>query len=299
MPQTIRKYWGGLQGRVTLNYNWPAIDQDSIVVVTASEYGAEHVRFIGAASITVANVAPHGPPFDPNHGVTFVMNVPWNSPLNIVTDITLLEDKPIDTQTYVPPIPNNIGLRMQYQETGEWCWIAVATSINHFYDPASTWTQCKIMTIVGQTINGFPPDTSACPSADVLAANPGLAAILADPYSKPAEFVLDNPAYHIDPEYIKSGGISDPLKLVGNWASNQPGSLSLDEIAREVHAGRPVAADITWFSGGSHVIAIAGVLGDSLLVLDPVNGQSVVRFGAFPGSYFGGARLDDFIFTKG
>jgi hypothetical protein len=23
----------------------------------------------------------------------------------------------------------------------------VATSINHFYDPASTWTRCKIMTI--------------------------------------------------------------------------------------------------------------------------------------------------------
>jgi hypothetical protein len=299
MPQTIRKYWGALQGRGTLNYNWPAIDQDSVVVVTASEYNAEHVRFIGAASITVANVAPHGPPYDPNHGVTFVVNVTWSSPLNIVTDITLLDDKPIDTQIYVPPIPNNIGLRMQYQETGEWCWIAVATSINHFYDPASTWTQCKIMTIVGQTINNFPPGTSACPSADVLAANPGLAAILADPYSKPAEFVLDNPAYRIDPEYIKSGGISDPLKVTGNWASNQPANLGLDQIASEVNAGRPVTADITWFSGGSHVVAIAGVLGDSLLVLDPVNGQSVVRFGAFPASYFGGATLDDFTFTKG
>jgi Papain-like cysteine protease AvrRpt2 len=298
MPQTIRKYWRAHKGTVTLNYNWPAIDQDSVVVVTASEYNNEHVRFIGAASITVANIAPHGPPYDPNHGVTFVVNVDWGSPLNIVTDITLLDDKPIETQTYVPPMPNNIGLRMQYQETGEWCWIAVATSINHFYHPASTWTQCQIMTIVGQTINKFSPDTSACPSADVLAANPGLAAILADPYSKSAEFVLDNPAYRIDPEYIKSGGVSDPLKVAGNWASDQPGSLGLDQIASEVNAGRPVVAAITWFSGGSHFVAIAGVLGDSLLVLDPINGQSVVRFGAFPTSYFGGATLDNFTFTK-
>jgi hypothetical protein len=45
-------------------------------------------------------------------------------------------------------------------------------------------------------------------------------------------------------------------------------------------------------------VAIVGVLGEGLLILDPVNGQSVVQFGAFPGTYFGGATLDDFIFTK-
>lgn len=298
MPQTIRKYWGAVQGRATLNYNWPDIDQDSVVVVTASEYNDKHVRFIGAASITVANVVPHGPPYDPNHGVTFVVNVDWGSPLNIVTDIILLDDKPIETQIYVPPTPNNIGLRMQYQETGEWCWIAVATSISHFYNPASTWTQCQVMTIVGQTINNFPPDTSACPSAEVLAANAALGAILADPYSKPAEFVLDDPAYKIDREYIKTGGVSDSLKVTGNWASNQPGNLGLDQIVTEINAGRPVVASITWFSGGSHFVAIAGVLGDSLLILDPANGESVARFAAFPTSYLDGATLDNYTFTK-
>jgi hypothetical protein len=301
MPQTIRKYWGPHHGRAQLNVNWSAIDHDSVVVVTASEYKNEHVRFVGAASITVANVAPHGPPYDPNHGVTFVVNVDWRSPLNIVTDITLLDDKPIETQTYVPPMPNNIGLLMQYQETGEWCWIAVATSISHFYNPASTWTQCKVITTVLQTrtTDRFPPNMSACPSADMLAANPGLALILADPYSKPAEFVLDNPAYGIDPKYTKqSGGVSDALKVTGNWASNQPGSLGLDQIASEVNAGRPVVAEITWFSGGTHFVAIAGVLGAGLLVLDPINGQSVIRFGGFPAYYFGGAKLDNYTFTK-
>jgi hypothetical protein len=38
--------------------------------------------------------SPHGPPFDPNRGVTFVVNVAWGSPLNICTDVTLLENAP-------------------------------------------------------------------------------------------------------------------------------------------------------------------------------------------------------------
>src|SRR5580658_9004961 len=62
-----------------------------------------------------------------------------------------------------PDQPKNIGLKMQYQEASEWCWIAVATSINHFYDSASTATQCSIMTTVGQAINKWPSTTLCCP----------------------------------------------------------------------------------------------------------------------------------------
>jgi hypothetical protein len=100
MPHTIRKFWGPLRGRATLNFNWGLIDHDSVVLVTAAEYQvsapvtSEH-RFIGAASITVENVAPHGPPFDPNHGVTFVVKVDWPNPLPIVTDITVLDNPPV------------------------------------------------------------------------------------------------------------------------------------------------------------------------------------------------------------
>lgn len=101
MPQTIRKFWGPLRGRATLNFNWGAINHDSVVLISAAEYvtavpsSNEH-RFIGAASITVENIAPHGPPFDPNHGVTFVVNVDWGAPLPIVTDITVLDSAPIE-----------------------------------------------------------------------------------------------------------------------------------------------------------------------------------------------------------
>jgi hypothetical protein len=297
MPKTIRKYWGARHGRVVLNYNWSAIDKDSVVLITASEYNAQRVRFVGAASITVANVAPHGPPFDNNHGVTFVVNVDWGSPINLVTDITVLDRKPVEVQTYLPPTPNGIGLSMQYQESDEWCWIAVATSINHFYHPASSWTQCQVMTRVGNDINGY--DATACPSSQVVAANPTLAAALANPYSVAAEYILDHPAYGVDVRYLKSGGVTDPLKKTGNYDSYHGADLRLDQISAEINARRPIAVDISWLDGsGSHVVAIGGVSGDSLLVLDPANGQSVVRFGDFPSTYFNGAKLDGYTFTK-
>lgn len=299
MPRTIRKYWGRLHGRALLNYNWSAIDQDSTVVISASEYTDQHVRFIGSANITVANIAPHGPPFDGNHGVTFVVNIGWDSPLNIVTDITVLDDKPEEVQFYVPPRPNNIGLRMQFQESSVWCWIAVATSINKFYHPASTWTQCQVMTEIGHKINGFEANTGACPNAKIIAAHPELAAALNNPYGTAAEFILDDPVYGVDRRYLKSGGVTDALKQVGNYDSYHGNNLSLGDIAGQISAGRPVVAAITWVNGaGSHFVAIAGVLGDSLLILDPGNGGSVVRFGDFPTTYFAGATLDGYAFTK-
>jgi hypothetical protein len=108
MSQSIRKFWGPLQGRATLNYNWAAINQDSVVIVTASEFSIQNpptdeYRFLGDASITVENIVPHGPPYDPNHGVSFVVNVNWGSPLNIVTDITVLNNPPVEVDFYTPP----------------------------------------------------------------------------------------------------------------------------------------------------------------------------------------------------
>lgn len=298
MPQTIRKYWGKKRGRVSLNFNWDVIEKDSVVLVSASEYDKRRVRFIGAASITVSNIAPHGPPFDSNKGVTFVVNVDWDSAINIVTDITVLDALPVEVQYYYPPTPRNIGLRMQYQESGSWCWIAAGTSVNAFYNPGTTWTQCKVMTDIGQKINGFPTNTSACPSQQTIALNPPLKAALANPYSPAALSILDNPTFGVDRRYLKTGGVTDALKTTGNNKGWQGASVSLSKIAGEISAGRPVIAGITWFSKQSHYVAIAGVLGDSLLILDPANGQAVVRFQDFPVGYLSGATLDGFAFTK-
>jgi hypothetical protein len=104
VAQTCRQYWWNLQGRSRLNFNWDAIDHDSVVLVSASEYvpdgedPAHSPRFVGSANISVDNISPHGPPFDPNHGVTFIVTVDWGSPLHVVTDITVLDAPPIDIE---------------------------------------------------------------------------------------------------------------------------------------------------------------------------------------------------------
>lgn len=109
MPYHGRYFWGPIRGRYPVNVNLDVIGEESVVVVTACEYRRHrpqelvgfHVpsmtnqpRFVGAATIYVSNVAPHGPPTDPNRGVTFVINVDWDSPLPVATDITVFDDAP-------------------------------------------------------------------------------------------------------------------------------------------------------------------------------------------------------------
>jgi hypothetical protein len=102
MPQSVRQFWFGLKGRNVLNHNWDAIDHDSVVLISVSEFNFDgftddHHRFVGAATITVCNISPHGPQYDQNHGVQFAVQIDWETPLNIVTDITVL-DKPVDVE---------------------------------------------------------------------------------------------------------------------------------------------------------------------------------------------------------
>ncbi len=110
LPMSARVFWQMNPGRNVVNLNWDAIGADSVVVVSASEYTADSQvlpsgsdqRFVGAADVTVANVTPHGPPFDPNHGVTFVVEVGWSAPLTICTDIAVIANVP-DAVVYVGP----------------------------------------------------------------------------------------------------------------------------------------------------------------------------------------------------
>jgi hypothetical protein len=105
MSESIRVFWAPRNGTAVMNFNWPPINADSVVLVTASEYDTapegdadgSAKRFVGDATIRVNNIAPHGPPSDPNHGVTFQLEVDWGSPINVCTDITVL-----DTATSTP-----------------------------------------------------------------------------------------------------------------------------------------------------------------------------------------------------
>jgi hypothetical protein len=101
MP-SIRVFWPPRNGTSAMNFNWPPINANSVVLVTASEYDpaappdadGSAKRFVGAANIRVNNIAPHGPPSDPNHGVTFTLEVDFDRALNICTDISVLDESP-------------------------------------------------------------------------------------------------------------------------------------------------------------------------------------------------------------
>jgi len=81
-----------------------------------------------------------------------------------------------------PDAPSNVGVRIQYQETSHWCWIAVAASIAHFYDPNSPATQGAMMTAIGRQLNNFPSSVDCSGDAAVQAAHPDLAAPTWGPY---------------------------------------------------------------------------------------------------------------------
>lgn len=145
MSRAVREYWRSVNGRAVLNFNWDAINADSTVHVAAAEWSEDpgspqtSPRFVGAANITVRNVAPHGPPSDPNHGVTFVVTVDWAEPLNIVTDIVLVEDAPVVTQH--PELAwVRLPFGMQPQQQSNWCWSATTVSVANYY--GDNLTQC-------------------------------------------------------------------------------------------------------------------------------------------------------------
>jgi hypothetical protein len=77
MPQSVTAFWKMAPGRNVKNFNWDAIDADSVVHISASQYTPDSEqlpdrtdqRFVGDATVAVSNVTPHGPPFDANRGV--------------------------------------------------------------------------------------------------------------------------------------------------------------------------------------------------------------------------------------
>jgi hypothetical protein len=96
--ETYRAVYRNIHGRVRANFNTEAIKETSVVLITAAQREAlgdwpPH-RIVGDTNVWVSNIAPHGPPKDPNNGVTFILNVDSGEPLNVVADITVL-DSPV------------------------------------------------------------------------------------------------------------------------------------------------------------------------------------------------------------
>jgi hypothetical protein len=99
MARSIRILYRGVQGRVRLNFNWPPITEKSAVIITAAEwrfdggiFGATSGRpNLGEANVYVTNIGPHDPEGG-SGGVEFYLHVDWDSPLDVIVTISVLED---------------------------------------------------------------------------------------------------------------------------------------------------------------------------------------------------------------
>lgn len=105
MARVFRWFVGNWNGRVRCTFKDTNINNQSVVLVTASEgEGADNSnapqRFVGDANITVHNIAPFGfsNPYGGGRagggGVEFVITIDWHEPLPIWADIVVLDEIP-------------------------------------------------------------------------------------------------------------------------------------------------------------------------------------------------------------
>jgi hypothetical protein len=103
MARSIRVLYRGEQGTSRKNFNWDPINLDSAVVITAAEFTPSFGGFgggpktlgrplLGLANVYVTNVGPHGVAGAEAGGVEFLLHVDWDSPLDVIVTISVLED---------------------------------------------------------------------------------------------------------------------------------------------------------------------------------------------------------------
>ncbi len=163
-----------------------------------------------------------------------------------------------------------LTFRIQRQQQSEWCWAAVAASVEQFFDPdpdpASRLKQCEVADMVLKDKDKM-PKPKCCEDPEDC--------------DLPAE-------------------LEDALKKIYKWRdtldvdplTGAKGSLTFEQVKREIDRGRPVCAGIRWKSGTGHFVVVRGyrVLGSGaqqLYVADPLYPSSLVDFNEFTVAYYG------------
>jgi hypothetical protein len=143
---------------------------------------------------------------------------------------------------------------MQTQIEDEWCWAAVAVSVDHYFNPASTKTQCQV--------------------AQAVLANEGC---------------CGNPDSCDDPAKLQ-----DALNNVQRLNRIVLRALLFSEIQASLNAFLPVCARIAWANGGAHFVAIDGWSGTAdnpqVHVADPLFPDSTVGYNEFVSAYQGSGQ---------
>jgi hypothetical protein len=179
-----------------------------------------------------------------------------------------------------------LRFRIQRQEHSEWCWAAVAASINNYFDPASKLEQCTVANRVLRHKIDF-PDDECCGGCDgcKCCCHPHLC-------NRPEE-------------------LEEALKKIYKWRNTLERALRFDEVQREIDNGRPIGVGITWISGNDapgsssngHFVVIRGyrILSNGarqVYVADPLNASGLVDFDEFRLAYYGEGQWTETDFVQ-
>jgi hypothetical protein len=145
---------------------------------------------------------------------------------------------------------------MQTQQEDQWCWAAIAASVDTYFSPFASSPQCRI-------------------AAAVL--NSG-----SDTCNDPQKY--NNPAK-----------LQVALKAIGRYRATHIGPLSFEDLQAEIDAGRPVCVRIAWSGGGAHFVVLSGYHVSTtgvrtVDVADPLYPDSTRLFDQFPSAYHGGGE---------
>jgi hypothetical protein len=156
-----------------------------------------------------------------------------------------------------------ISFNMESQEHSDWCWAAVAVSVERFFAPGSTWCQCRMASRMAKREGLNVKNCGTCESR------------------KRAPRTCNRTWY-----------LDKALKLVGRLkAKPKPRPLTFAQTERKIKAGRPVCARIQWGGApGGHFVVISGCETASsgnrwVDIEDPFAGSSTWLYDEFRSNY--------------
>jgi hypothetical protein len=113
-----------------------------------------------------------------------------------------------------------IQFALEKQLQNYWCWAATSVSVSHFFDPATSWTQCSLASckFIGN---------NCC--------------------ANPASAACDQPF-----------ATREALRDLGNLGSILNTPAPFQTIMNEINASHPLACRMEWPGGGAHVVTVYG-----------------------------------------
>jgi len=169
---------------------------------------------------------------------------------------------------------NTWAVPWQQQQQSNWCWAAVSSMISHYYNPASTWTQCAVAT---GTVNEW-----------------------RQAHNEPSVNCCDQPEASSSDCNV-TWGLLPPLQLVGNFGSETGGMETLSGVDGQLNAGCPVCLQVEWSGGGGHFLIIDGVdvNTQTVHVEDPAYGPGDYSYNTVVTDYQGSGKWADTFLTTG